>query len=127
MAPLLPWRGDRRGPDRECRWVYAWRPGPGYVRWLHRARAGFRQLPRQALLAVRRVRRRYLCAARPPRCRAWSQSMTRRSAHRHTSAARERGTGRSTPIWLICAPHPSRPNTQRAAPNRRSGVTMCSR
>jgi hypothetical protein len=44
-----------------CRRAYAMRPGPGYARWLHRARAGFRQPPRQALLAARRVRRRCLC------------------------------------------------------------------
>jgi len=39
-----------------CRRVYAWRPGAGYVRRLHRARAGYRQPPRQALLAVTRVK-----------------------------------------------------------------------
>jgi hypothetical protein len=47
---------ERQGPDRMCRTVYAWRPGPGYVRRLHRARAGYRQPPRQALLAVTRVK-----------------------------------------------------------------------
>jgi len=41
---------ERRGPDRVCPRVYAWRPGAGYVRRLHRARPGYRQPPRQALL-----------------------------------------------------------------------------
>jgi len=31
------------------------------------------------------------------------------AARRHCTAAKEQETGRSTPIWLICAPQPSRP------------------
>jgi len=43
MAPLLSWRGDRRGPDRVCQAAYAWaagtwlrpggRTGPGPPWW----------------------------------------------------------------------------------------------
>jgi len=52
--------------------------------------------------------------ARPPDRHAAGPEAGPRLASRlaATPALRRNGAGRSTPIWLICAPRPSRPKTQ---------------
>jgi hypothetical protein len=61
---------------------------------------------------------------RPPDRHAAGREASPRLASRLAATPalrRNRRTGRSTPIWLICAPHPSRPKTEQDTLNRRSG------
>jgi hypothetical protein len=106
-----------------CRRSYACRPGPGYARRLHRAWAGFRQPPRQALPAVRRVSRRCLCirqTATLPGLKPVLDSSARSPPHQRCEATEDRPVHsdlvdlRSSPI-----------STQNAA--RRAESAICTR